>query len=139
MGLVIDTSALIEFERALAAGRELLFEDNQPAVIPAVVWAEVLVGVQLARTKRESQQRRERLEILGTNANVVAFTAETAEHYAAIFAELSNKGRLIPSNDIAVSATARELNFGVLVGPEDEAHFREVKGLKVSAVRRKRA
>lgn len=139
MGLVIDTSALIEFERALAEARELLLEDDQPAVIPAVVWAEALVGVQLARTKREAQQRRERLETVGTSTNVVPFTAETAEHYAAIFAELSAKGRLIPSNDMAVSATARELNFGVLVGPEDEAHFRQVKGLKVSVVRRKTA
>lgn len=136
MDLVIDTSALIEFERALAAGQEPLFDRDQTAVIPAIVWAEALVGVQLARTKREAQERRERLEILGASTNVVPFTADTAEHYATIFAELSANGRLIPVNDMAVSATARELDFGVLVGPDDEAHFRQVKGLKVSVVRR---
>lgn len=139
MGLVIDTSALIEFERALAEDRELLFDQDRSAVIPAIVWAESLVGVRLARTKGEALQRRERLEILGSSTSVVPFTADTAEHYAMIFAELSTKGRLIPANDIAVSATARELNFGVLVGPGDEAHFRQVKGLKVSVVRRKNA
>ena len=66
---------------------------------------------------------------------MVAFTAKTAEHYALIFAELHAKGRLITANDIAVAATARELGFGVLVGPKDEVHFRRVEGLRVTTVR----
>ena len=33
---------------------------------------------------------------------------------------------LIPSNDLAVAATAQHLGFGVLVGPLDEHHFRRV-------------
>jgi hypothetical protein len=37
---------------------------------------------------------------------------------------------------MSVSATALELGFGVLVGPEDEVHFRQVEGLKVSVLRR---
>jgi predicted nucleic acid-binding protein len=59
------------------------------------------------------------------------FSAEIAEHYADIFFELSEKGRLIPQNDIAVAATARALKFDILVGPRDEAHFREITGHKV--------
>jgi predicted nucleic acid-binding protein len=136
MGLVIDTSALIEFERALADGRELRFDRDEMAVIPAIVWAEGLVGVQLARGRREAKKRLERLELLGAKASVVPFTADTARHYAAIFASLSARGRLIPVNDMSVSATALELGFGVLVGPEDEVHFRQVEGLKVSVLRR---
>jgi predicted nucleic acid-binding protein len=38
---------------------------------------------------------------------------------------------LIPANDLAVAATALHLEYGVLVGPEDEAHFRRVDGLRV--------
>lgn len=38
---------------------------------------------------------------------------------------------LIPQNDIAVAATARAIGFGVLVGPSDEVHFRQVPGLDV--------
>lgn len=135
MGLVIDTSALIEFERALADGRELHFDRDETAVIPAIVWAEGLVGVQLARGRREAKARLERLEALGARASVVPFTADTARHYAEIFASLSARGRLIPVNDMSVSATALELGFGVLVGPEDEVHFRQVEGLKVSVLR----
>lgn len=89
MGLVIDTSALIEFERALADGRELDFDRDEIAVIPAIVWAEGLVGVQLARGRREAKERLERLELLGAKASVAPFTADTARQYAAIFASLS--------------------------------------------------
>jgi hypothetical protein len=38
---------------------------------------------------------------------------------------------MISQNDMAVAATARCLNCGVLVGPKDEAHFRRVAGLEV--------
>jgi predicted nucleic acid-binding protein len=48
---------------------------------------------------------------------------------------LSRAGRLIPSNDLAVAATALDLGFGVLVGPTDEAHFRAVPGLRVVALK----
>ena len=42
--------------------------------------------------------------------------------------------RWIPQNDIAVAATARELGFGVLVGPRDEVHFRRVQGVGVKVI-----
>jgi len=48
-----------------------------------------------------------------------------------LYARLSRRGRLIPSNDLAVAATALDLGFGVLVGPTGEAHFRAVPGLRV--------
>jgi predicted nucleic acid-binding protein len=38
---------------------------------------------------------------------------------------------LIPANDLVVAATALELEYGVLVGPTDEAHFRRVPSLRV--------
>jgi hypothetical protein len=34
----------------------------------------------------------------------------------------------------SVAATARSLGHGVLVGPQDEAHFRAVPGLEVSVL-----
>ncbi len=37
----------------------------------------------------------------------------------------------MPSNDLAVAATAKRLDFGVLVGPSDERHFKSVEGLRV--------
>lgn len=104
--------------------------------MPAIVWAEALIGVRLATDAARAVRRLARLEAIRRVTGIEAFTPEIAEHYADIFAELSRKGRLIPQNDIAVAATARSLRFGVLVGPGDEAHFREVDGLKVECLGR---
>jgi predicted nucleic acid-binding protein len=59
----------------------------------------------------------------------VPLTPEIADHYADIYAELSEQGALIPQNDIAVAATCRALGAPLLVGPNDEAHFLCVPGL----------
>jgi hypothetical protein len=38
---------------------------------------------------------------------------------------------MIPANDLAVAATAVHLEFGVLVGPKDEEHYRRIPALAV--------
>jgi predicted nucleic acid-binding protein len=131
MGLVIDTSALVAWERAIHSGIELNLNDDEELMIPAVVWAEALAGVRLADSATRAARRLARLESLRRVMGIEPFTAETAEHHADIFAELSQSGLMIPQNDIAVAATARCLNCGVLVGPKDEAHFRRISGLDV--------
>ncbi len=89
--------------------------------MPAIVWAEALVGVRLADTPLRAAQRRARLESLRIHCAIESFSPEIAEHYADIFAELSQGGGMIPQNDIAVAATARAVGFGVLAGPKDES------------------
>jgi predicted nucleic acid-binding protein len=131
MGLVIDTSALIELERRgpdWAIAEESIFDE--PAVIAAIAYAEVMVGIKLADTRARARQRKARLDALVSHCPVVDFSRVTAERWSDIFAQLSRDGKLIPSNDIAVAATALELDFGVLVGPQDEKHFRRVSGLR---------
>ncbi len=134
MGLILDTSALIAMERAQASGIPLLLDPDEVHTIPAVVWAEALVGVRLASTVDQAARRMARLEAIRRVTGVQDFTPEVAVHYADIFSELSKAGSLIPQNDIAVAATARFLDFGVLVGPSDESHFRRVAGLKVHVI-----
>lgn len=131
MGLVIDTSALVEIERQgpdWEIGSSPLFDE--PAVIPAIAYAEVLVGVRLADTAARARQRKARLDALVSRCAIVEFSRATAERWSDVFAQLSRDGKMIPSNDIAVAATALELDFGVLVGPADEKHFRRVAGLR---------
>ena len=43
-------------------------------------------------------------------------------------------GRLIPSNDLAVAATAVHLGFGVVIGPREEKHFRRIEGLRCEVI-----
>ena len=134
MGIVLATSALIELERSLDRESPPSFPHHEPAVIPAIVWAEALIGARLADSPARAARRRAHLEAVRSQAKIEPFTPEAAEHYADIYAELSKLGALIPQNDIAVAATGRLLGFGVLVGPQDEEHFRRVPGLAVHVV-----
>ena len=134
MGFVLDTSALIQLERALQAGDSERMEWDDELVLPAVVWAEALIGVRMADSAARAARRRAHLETIRAHTGIEPFSATVAEHYADIYAELSARGALIPQNDMAVAATARELGFGVLVGPADEAHFRRVPGMAVKVI-----
>lgn len=136
MGLVIDTSALIALERA---GRDwdaqLAPLASEPVAIPAIVYAELLVGVALAGSGKRAAARRAKIEALVRAVGLVDFGETIAAQWAELFALLSRKGQLIPSNDLCVAATARQLGFGVLVGPTDEVHFRKVPQLRVEVLR----
>lgn len=135
MGLVIDTSALVALERRDADWAQLLGPHAQEAVaVPAIVYAELLVGAALADTVRRADRRRRRIEALVAVTGLVEFGAAVAERWALLFGELSRKGRMIPANDLAVAATALHLDYGVLVGPADESHFRNIADLRVEAV-----
>jgi predicted nucleic acid-binding protein len=131
MGLILDTSALVALERAMGSSSPLALESDETYALPAIVWAEALVGVRLAADASRAARRLARLEAVRKVTGIEDFTPLVAEHYADIFSELSRVGRLIPQNDIAVAATARAIGFGVLVGPSDEVHFRQVPGLDV--------
>lgn len=131
MGLILDTSALIALERSRGGSGPAVLDPDETYALPAVVWAEALIGVRMAADSSKAARRLARLEAVRRATGVEGFTEVVAEHYADIFSELSRKGALIPQNDIAVAATARRLGFGVLVGPADEAHFSRVPGLEV--------
>ena len=136
MGLILDTSALVALERAMGSSSPLALEHDETYALPAIVWAEALVGVRLAADAPRAARRLARLEAVRKVTGIEDFTPLVAEHYADIFSELSRVGRLIPQNDIAVAATARAIGFGVLVGPADEAHFRQVPGLDVRVLKK---
>jgi predicted nucleic acid-binding protein len=132
MGIVIDTSALVAVERrATDLSAVLSIHGEEPVALPAIVWAELLAGVRLAKDTAIAARRRAFLEQIRLNIALVPFDDLVAEHYADIFAECLKTGTPIPQNDIAVAATARHLGYSVLVGSQDENHFRNVKGLNV--------
>lgn len=135
MGLVLDTSALIAWERAMTSGKELSLNGDEDIVLPAIVWAEALIGVRMADSAARAARRRAQLEGIHRLLDVIPFTSDIAEHYADIFAELAAMGTRIPQNDIAVAATARSLGFGVLVGPKDEVHFKKISDLEVRVLK----
>jgi predicted nucleic acid-binding protein len=135
MGLVIDTSAFVAFERASMAWEGLVAEHGgEPVAVPAIVYGELLVGVTLARGRVQGARRRLRIDALVTATGIVEFDEAIAREWAELFRIMSRRGHMIPSNDLAVAATARHLGYGVLVGPDDDRHFRQVPRLRVVPV-----
>ncbi len=144
MGVVVDTSALVAAERHRAADASpspavwdkfLGRLAAETAVLPAAVYAELLVGVLLADSPQRAAARRTRIDALAVRVPVVECGVAIAKEWARLFATLSRVGQLIPANDLAVAATATHLGFTVLVGPSDERHFRRVEGLGVEVLR----
>ena len=133
MGLVIDTSALVALERAETDWERLIPPELavEEAVLPAIVYAELLAGVHLADTPARAASRRAKIDALAARVPIVEFGREAAELWGKLFARLSHAGALIPANDLAVAATALSLGFAVVVGTRDEAHFRRVPELSV--------
>jgi predicted nucleic acid-binding protein len=132
LGLVVDTSALVDLERSNRAIDDVL--EGEPAVLPAIVLAELLVGVQLASTPATAANRRAKIDALTARLPIVDFGHDIAESWAELFAELTRTGALIPTNDLAVAATATTLGYDVLVGVLDQAHFRRVPGLGLRTI-----
>lgn len=130
MGLVVDTSALVALERGAGA----LPQSDETVALPAIVLAELLVGVRMADTPERAAARQRKVESLLARVALVPFDAFVAERWADLFAQLRRTGGLIPSNDLCVAATALHLDFGVLVGPGDEGHFRRVPELRVEVL-----
>jgi predicted nucleic acid-binding protein len=136
VGLVVDTSALVDLERGSEAWEELLEEiGGEVVVLPAVVYGELLVGVHLASGAVRAASRRAKIAAIVARVPIVDFGREIAERWADLFAHLSRRGRLIPANDLAVAATALHLGYEVLVGARDEVHFRQVPKLRVRRLR----
>lgn len=142
MGVVIDTSALVAADR-LAARHSTTLEawaplvaqlGDESAVLPAIVYAELLVGVDLAGDSRRANARRARIDALIAYSPIVDFDATIARVWAKLFAATHRTGQAIPANDLAVAATALHLEYAVLVGPLDEQHFRAIQGLQVVAL-----
>lgn len=137
MGLVIDTSAAVAIERSGADWAELIdAHSGEHVALPAIVYAELLVGVELADSAKRARQRRRAVEALVAVAGLVEFGSAIAEVWSELFAVLSRTGRMIPANDLAVAATAVHLGYGVLSGPQDESHFRAVPELRVEILGR---
>ena len=132
MGVIIDTSAIVELERQRASwDRVLVKVGDEPVFLPAIVWGELMAGVHLADSVPRALKRREKLDKLRELVAVLPFNVEIAEAWAELFAELQRAGTPIPANDLCVAATARVHGHRILVSSMDEAHYRLVSGANV--------
>ncbi len=134
MGIVLDTSAVVDLERAGAALADSVPDRECEFFLPAIVLAELWIGVELSSGDDLRKQRLRRIRSLLQHATLIPFGDEIAPTYARIFVELRRRGTPIPSNDLAIAPTTVHHGHEVLVGTSGEAHFRKVPGLGVIAL-----
>jgi len=80
VGLVIATSALVAVERSSVTWADAPSAiGNDPAALPAIVYAELLAGVRLAETSARAASRRSKIAALISRVPIVEFGAEAAE------------------------------------------------------------
>lgn len=85
MCLIVDTSALVALERSMTTAVPLSLEADEIYALPAIVWAEALIGVRLAADASRAARRMARLEAIRRATGIEDFTPVIAEHYAEIF------------------------------------------------------
>jgi tRNA(fMet)-specific endonuclease VapC len=129
MGLIIDTSVFIRWERA---GRAIDFSPWSgygEVTISSITASELLVGVWRADTDSRRQKRTAFVEAILAVVPVVDFNLPVARLHAQLFASLMKSGRTIGPHDLIIAATALHRGSSLLTA--NAAEFSQVPGLDV--------
>jgi tRNA(fMet)-specific endonuclease VapC len=94
--------------------------------VSVVTVAELLYGVKLSARPK---QARAAFDAFIRHLEVIEWSADAAEHYADIRANLKLRGEMIGANDLLIAAHAR--NLKAIMVTNNVREFRRVKGLKV--------
>lgn len=134
LGVVLDSSVVIEAERQrLDVARFLkhlsMRIGEREAALCAISVAELAHGIHRADTAERRQARRAFLDDLKATVPVYPITGETAEVVGKINAESSQKGVIIPLDDLLIGACA--LERGYAIATRNLRHFRMIPALKV--------
>lgn len=126
MGLVIDTSVLIEVEKGnmsvISKLEKLKKTPNDEIIITFFTLCEFYNGL-VKKTEKNRQEARERMSkyiILNT-------TKEAALIFSEIFSKLKQNGKQIPVFDIMIAAVSVAHNLPLVTL---DAHFKEISELK---------
>ena len=126
MGVLIDTSWLIDVERRLVQDPRLAAELPDEPFVSSITIAELRMGVELS----DAAHRRNReafVEVLVREATIVAFGLDEAVAYGRTAADLRRAGQRIGERDLMIAATALANGHEVLTLNRSE--FERVPGL----------
>lgn len=137
MGLVIDSSVLIEAERAKRSVSDLLSSlstdhSETQFVISSITVMELEHGWHRARSPELALRRRIYLDEVFAIIPVAPFTNPMGILAAGIDARMKEQGCAIATADLLIGATA--LHYGYSVGTCNFRHFGLIPGLTVIAL-----
>jgi len=124
--LLLDTNGYAAFKKGQPEVIEII---KQATLIGlnSIILGELLGGFRVGQ--REVQNRAElKLFLASPRVQIFPITMSTAEQYAQVYAELRQKGRPIPTNDMWIAASALEHDVRLLTF---DHHFSQITGLKM--------
>jgi tRNA(fMet)-specific endonuclease VapC len=110
MGVILDSSVLVAFERRRFDLERLLLDYSPPA-IAAITAAELLVGVERADSDDRRARRESFVQNVFDRVPIIPFDLTQARIYARQFAELARRGQLIGDRDLQIAATTLSLDY----------------------------
>jgi len=128
MGIMLDSSILVAFERR-RFDLERLLADFAPPAIAAMTAAELLVGVERADTPERRARREAFVQNILARVPIISFDLAQARLFAVRFAELAGRGELIGDRDLQIAVTALSLDYEVATLNVRE--FKRVTGLRL--------
>lgn len=126
---LVDTCVLIAASRGQAADLPAISSLGRMSV-SMISLGEFLAGVQGSADAR-AQRARHWLDGLLLDAEVLPCSRAVAERYAHLHQHCRTRGRMIPTNDLWIAATAAEHGLPLLTR---DAHFQGLPGVEVELV-----
>jgi tRNA(fMet)-specific endonuclease VapC len=130
MGLILDTSVLIEAERRkfdidkFAKNRE-----DEAFGLSVITVAELLHGVHRADSAKRRLKRSGYVEKVIELFPVYAFDIFIARAYSELWSDFNRRGIQIGAHDLIIGSTALSLGFSVATF--NLRHFEKIEGLKI--------
>nr|NLD41042.1 type II toxin-antitoxin system VapC family toxin [Actinomycetales bacterium] len=127
--LILDTNVLVALDRGALDWQ--LFEVADLAV-PAIVVAELRVGVALAASASVAQDREIAVSRILGALGVLDYTEATAGHHARLIAHCRQRGAVRGAHDLILAAHAAETGR-LLVSHDAAARFGDLPGVRAIA------
>ena len=134
MGVILDTSVLIEAERREFKVDQFTENRKDEAFgLSVISVAELLHVVHRADSKRRRLKRSAYVEKVIELFPIYIFEISMARIYAELWSDLSKRGIQIGAHDLIIGCTALSLGFSVAT--YNRRHFDGIEGLKVEILK----
>jgi tRNA(fMet)-specific endonuclease VapC len=134
MGVILDTSVLIEAERRKFE-IDAFTENREEEIfgLSVITVAELLHGVHRADSTRRRLKRSAYVEKVIELFPIYVFDISIGRIYAELWSDLSKKGIQIGAHDLIIGSTALTLGFSVATF--NIRHFERIEGLRIEILR----
>ena len=130
MGVILDTSILIEAERGrLDIEGFIKGKEEELFGLSVITAAELLHGVHRADSAKRRRRRRAYVEKLIELFPRYPFDLPAARIYADLWAQLLREGKMIGAHDLMIGSTALALGFSIATFNKRE--FDRIEGLEI--------